>query len=228
MTGRWGLVVAVTAMAGSARADQAAPPPAPPETAQPAAPAPIVATTTTPKRDDPDALNHAGQIGVTARVSTGMRFISTYNASTSCDANGGRACFAREPTALELELAYGLDKHIDLLAEFDLGLEQDFSSAPQIAGPHIVRLSPGFRVFFAQDHHLRGFATVQAVFDFSDYKDSGGMSLGNDFGVRSIDAFVYDINRSVGVYIYAGETFMFDRWFDLELEAGLGVQLRYP
>jgi hypothetical protein len=228
MARRRGLAVAlVAAFAGSAFASSAY---ADGEGSGGAAlPAPPTLATAQPKPDDPLALNHGGQIGVTARVATGMRFISTYDAGTVCDTAGDRACFAREPVTLELELAYGIDKHIDLLAEFALGLESDFASTAQpTGGPHIVRLSPGFRFFFAQDHHTRAFATVQAVFDFSDYKNSAGASLGNDFGVRNVNAYMYDFNRSFGAYLFAGETLMFDRWFDLELEAGLGVQLRYP
>ena len=66
------------------------------------------------------------------------------------------------------------------------------------------------------------------MFDFSDYKSDTGGSLGTDFGVRNINGFLYDINKSVGVYVFVGETLEFARWFDVELEAGIGIQGRYP
>jgi len=158
-----------------------------------------------------------------------MRFISTYQQTTKCDSSGDQACFAREPTLLELELSYGLGRHVDLLGELDLGLEQDFSTtANSDNGPHLVRLAPGLRFWFGETRHTRIFVTAEAMFDLSDYRDSSGKGLGNDFGIRSVDGFEYDFNRKVGVYLYAAETAGFVRWFDIELEAGFGVQLRYP
>lgn len=211
---------ALVAWSSAARADDQEPPPA---TATP----PPVTTHVVTKLDD--SYSHAGQVGISARVGTGMRFLSTYQQTTPCDDTGDRACFAREPFTLELEAAYGIDSRIDVLAEISFGLEQDFSSIPQIDnGPHLVRLSPGFRFFFGQSKNSKLFATIQAVFDFSEYKDAGGMSLGNDFGLRNINAFMYDVNHSFGFYLFGGETFGFARWFDVELEAGVGVQLRYP
>jgi hypothetical protein len=207
---------------GVARADMA---PAPPPVTSAAAPAVAPAP---PAPAASDELSHAGQVGITARLGTGVRFLSTYQQTTTCNDTGDRACFARVPTVLELEVAYGLDRRIDVLGEIGIGLEQDFSSVSSIAGPHEVRLSPGLRFYFGQSKHTKLFATVQVVFDFSDYKSDTGGSLGNDFGFRNVNAFLYDINKSVGVYVFGGETFEFARWFDVELEAGVGVQLRYP
>jgi hypothetical protein len=174
-------------------------------------------------------LDHDGQFGVAARIATGMRFISTYSQSTKCDSAGDQACFAREPTLLEFELSYGLGRHVDLLAEIDLGLEQDFSTTANTDnGPHLVRLDPGLRFWFGESRHTRIFVTAEALFDLSDYRNSSDQSLGNDFGLRSVDGFQYDFNRKFGVYIYGAETVGLVRWLDLELEAGFGMQLRYP
>ena len=38
----------------------------------------------------------------------------------------------------------------------------------------------------------------------------------------------FDLDRSYGAYVYVGETAMFARWLSFELEAGFGVQARYP
>ena len=50
----------------------------------------------------------------------------------------------------------------------------------------------------------------------------------NDFGMRNSNGLMYDAIRNVGFYFQFGETIGFARWFRIELDAGLGVQVRFP
>jgi hypothetical protein len=131
---------------------------------------------------------------------------------------------------LGVELAYGVHKRIDVLFELDLGLESDFSPTAVSSkdGPHPVKMSLGARRFFSEGEHSKLFATGQVVLDLSGYDDAAGSGRGNDFGLRNLNGFWYDIQREYGAYVYFGETATFARWFDFEVELGVGIQGRYP
>lgn len=179
---------------------------------------------------------HKGQFGVSARIGVGLRGIATYDPSVYCgvtDANAkygfAPVCTGRSPVVLGLEASYGVTPKIELLAELGLGLESDFGTTPATSnGPHALYLAPGARFFFSETARAKLFVTAQLVLDFTDYKTSGGMGRGLDFGPRSLQGVWIDLHRSYGVYAYAAETATFSRWLSAQLEAGIGFQARYP
>jgi hypothetical protein len=176
--------------------------------------------------------SHEGKIGFSARLGLGLRAIATYDEKVYCGSTDstvttGNApvCLGRSPLALGFEVSYGVTRRVDILAELQLGLEQDFASSPSTNdGPHPVWLSPGARFWFSEAAKSSLFVTAQAVLDVSGYK---GVS-GTDVGVRSLQGYWYDISRSFGLYLYASETATVARWIDLGLDIGIGFQGRYP
>ena len=176
--------------------------------------------------------SHEGKVGISARLGVGLRAIATYDEKAYCGSvdstvTSGNApvCLGRAPLAFGLEVSYGLTRRVDLLAELELGLEQDFASTPSTNdGPHLVWLSPGARFWFSEAAKTSLFVTAQALLDVSGYK---GVS-GADVGVRSLQGYWYDISKSFGLYIYVSENATFARWIDLELDVGIGFQGRYP
>jgi hypothetical protein len=226
-----GLLLVTTAYADGVAPAKDPDPNAPPQPAT--EPAPVVAQ---PKPSTGSLYYHDGQIGVSARVGLGLRGIATYSDKDYCGTTSGSTttgnapvCIGREPIALDLEMAYGLGKRVDVLLEMRLGIERDFaSSSTNNNGPHVVRLSPGIRYFFSESKSTKLFTTAQAMFDFSDYKDVNNMGRGNDIGLRNLSGLWLDFHRAYGVYFFAGETLGFARWLDFELELGIGIQGRYP
>ena len=88
------------------------------------------------------------------------------------------------------------------------------------------------RVWLDSDTRLKFFTTLQVVFDHTEQgqfnetlKDT---VADNDFGVRNSNGLMYDAIRNVGFYFQFGETIGFARWFRIELDLGLGVQVRFP
>ena len=236
-----GLVVALVIATGvsSARADGGLAPAKDPDGSSPSPAAGSGdATTPLPPLRDPSKgpFEHKGQFGVSLRLAEGLRGIATYHngdycGATSTDETNGLAavCLSRSPIALELEMAYGAGRHLDVLLEMKLGLESDFGATPNAtSGPHTVFLSPGLRYFFAEGRNSKLFTTAQAVFDFTDYTDQNGNSRGTDFGVRNLNGLWFDLHRAYGFYVFAGETLSVVRWLDLDLEIGVGLQARYP
>jgi hypothetical protein len=185
---------------------------------------------------EPPPTFHKGQLGISARVALGLRGIATYDKKYYCGASDsavstGNApvCTGRAPLALDLEVAYGIAQHVELLLEMRLGLEKDFgSSSTTNDGPHEVHLSPGARFFFSEAAHSKLFVTAQAVFDFTGYKDTAGNGRGGDVGVRSLEGYWIDFHRTYGMYFFVGEQATVSRWLEASLEVGVGIQGRYP
>jgi len=181
------------------------------------------------------AYSHKGQLSVSARVGVGMRAIVAYDSADYCGSTDsstttGNApvCTGRAPFSLDLEVGYGLAHRAEAFLELRVGIEGDFgASARDADGPRMFHVSPGVRFFFNDTKTLKLFTTAQAVFDFSGYQDSAGMTRGADLGVRNLNGLWLDLDRAYGVYAYFGETATFGRWLRAELEAGIGIQGRY-
>ena len=50
----------------------------------------------------------------------------------------------------------------------------------------------------------------------------------SDYGVRNANGLMYDPIRNVGFYFQFGETIGLARWFRIDLDVGLGAQIRFP
>lgn len=184
---------------------------------------------------EPPATFHKGQVGISARFGLGVRGIATYHSDYCGDldatAKNGNApvCTGRSPLAFELEGAYGVAQHVELLLEMRIGIERDFSPAPGMGqGPRPLFLAPGARFFFSDAGHLKLFIQPEVVIDLADYKDATGASRGTDYGFRGLQGVWIDFHRTYGIYFYLGETATFARWIAGEMEAGFGIQGRYP
>jgi hypothetical protein len=197
--------------------------------------APVEPAVRTPvRRADAPWTGHRRQLGVGLQVGAGLRGIKPYD-DEYCgqrDGNGGgdaAACIGRAPVAVDVQLTWGASARTELLLEARVGIERDFgATASSDAGPRSFRLAPGARFFFAESGRTSFFSTLQAMFDLSGYEDAAGESRGADIGVRNVNGLLIDLDRAYGVYVFVGETATFRRWLGFELEAGLGVQGRYP
>jgi hypothetical protein len=204
-------------------------PPPPPTTARPPS------EETPSGRTGPVSYSHKGQIQASLRLSLGMRAIIAYDDADYCgeaDAmNGGNAavCTGRVPFSFDVEIGYGIARKIDLIAEFRVGIEEDFTSTSTGAGdgPRVFHFSPGARFFFSDAKTMKLFTTAQIVFDFAGYKDAAGQDRGADFGVRNLNGLWLDLDRGYGFYAYVGETATFGRWLLTQLELGIGVSARF-
>jgi hypothetical protein len=200
-----------------AKADPAAPPPAAPE----------------PTAAD---FSHRHQFGLSLRVAAGLRAIATYDNNDYCGgvdttttSHNAPVCTGRTPFSFDVEASYGVARKVDLIIEGRFAVESDFmaSQTAMTSGPHPVRIAPGVRLFYSEGIHSKLFSTAQLVFDFTGYKDQAGASRGNDIGVRNINGLWYDLTHDYGIYGYFGEGMEFARWFDMELEVGVGFQARF-
>lgn len=172
---------------------------------------------------------HKGQLGLSARLSLGIRGIATYHAQDYCgtvDASArygyAAVCTGRTPLALDLEASYGVARSIELALELRLGIESDFGAAPDQSGPRPLHLATGARFSFGETKRTRLFVQPMIVADLTD------RSQGNDFGVRGLEGFWIDLHRASGVYVFVGENLEFSRWLSFGFEAGVGFQGRYP
>ncbi len=152
----------------------------------------------------------------------GYRMIVPYEDDVYCgdkENDGRRVCTARSPTFVDLELSFGVTMKLDLLVGARFGVEKDFSRSRQFA------LMPGVRIWLDQDEALKFYTTVQVVYDRTGQREFVSET---DYGGRVALGFMYDPIRNVGFFTQLGATFGFKRWFRLEADLGVGVQVRLP
>ena len=125
------------------------------------------------------------------------------------------------PFFLDLQLSYGLHPRVDLIVDLRFALQKD----PATYRSHQFALAPGIRYWLDQDVALKFYATGQFVWDYTYYDRKVSNS---DVGIRNADGLMYDAIKNVGFFFQVGWTMGFSRWFRMEFDTGLGVQLRFP
>ena len=91
-----------------------------------------------------------------------------------------------------------------------------------------MRLSAGARFFFSEARHTQLFVQPMLMADFTNYRDPSGATLSDGLGARCLEGFWIDLHRAYGFYVYVGESAEFVRWIEGDVEAGIGIQGRYP
>ncbi|MBX3155446.1 MAG: hypothetical protein KF773_05575 [Deltaproteobacteria bacterium] len=230
-----GAFIAPLLLSGIAGVADADPVPEEPKGAEPRLITPEAPTPPPRPHAAAEVYTHKGQLGISARLSTGLRAIATYDDSVYCGdtdtttaSMNAPVCTGRTPFNLDFELAYGAAQKVEPFVEVRLGIEGDFgASAGRQGGPHAFHISPGARFYFSDAGKSKLFTTAQVVLDFTGYQDPAGVSRGADFGVRNMNGLWVDLDRAYGFYVYVGETMKFSRWLQFELEGGVGIQARY-
>lgn len=170
------------------------------------------------------SLSHRHQFGLSLMPGVGYRIIVPYRDNVDCGDSSGSpksVCTARSPVFLDVAASYGLSPRIDLLFDVRLGLEGErYTSSHQLA------LAPGLRIWLDEDGPLKFYTTIQGVYD-STAQNTNGVS-DTDVGFRNANGVMYDLMRNFGFFAQFGETFGFKRWFRIEVDAGLGAQVRFP
>ena len=173
----------------------------------------------------PAEVNHFRQGGVSIMPGTGYRVIVPYREKTNCGDSSGaverRVCTHILPFFLDVQLSYGLHPRLDLIVDLRFALQKD----PATYNSHQFALAPGIRYWLDQGVALKFYATGQVIYDHTDYLH---VVSSDDFALRNADGLMYDPIRNVGFFFQVGWTMGLSRWFRLELDAGLGVQLRFP
>jgi hypothetical protein len=173
----------------------------------------------------PAEINHFGQGGISIMPGTGYRVIVPYQDNIWCGDSSGnqgnrRVCTHLLPFFLDLKLSYGVHPRLDLIVDLRFGIQED----PATHGSHQFAVAPGVRYWLDQGVALKFYATGQAIYDHTDYIEVSK----SDFALRNADGIMYDAIRNVGFFFQVGWTMGFTRWFRLELDTGLGVQVRFP
>ena len=171
--------------------------------------------------------NHKLQTGLSIMPGTGYRFIVPYKDQTFCGdrshSGDKRVCANFVPAFLDFQLSFGAMSRFDVIIDMRIGLQED----PAVKGNHQFALAPGLRFWLDQDVALKFYTTLQFVFDYTDFSTSPGVRS-SDYGARNASGLMYDPIRNVGFYVQFGETFGFVRWFRIDLDIGIGAQIRFP
>jgi hypothetical protein len=181
-----------------------------------------------PRFGGPAELNHHLQTGLSLMPGTGYRLIARYYEYQDCaDASGATnkpVCARRVPTFLDLQLSFGAMARLDVIVDLRFGLEREPAG---VVGSHQFAIAPGLRFWLDQERTLKFYATLQFVYDYTDF--TGRYRTPNsDFGLRNANGLMYDPIRNVGFFIQFGESIGVRRWFSIDIDVGLGVQIRFP
>ena len=174
--------------------------------------------------------NHRLQTGLSVMPGTGYRLLVPYNSQFCADSSnmGGKpVCARRLPTFLDFQLAFGALARMDVIVDLRFGLEED----PATSGPgrsiHQFAIAPGMRFWLDQEIALKFYSTLQFVYDYTYFRPEAS-TASSDFGVRNANGLMYDPIRNVGFFVQVGETIGFRRWFRIDLDLGVGAQIRFP
>jgi hypothetical protein len=175
----------------------------------------------------PATYSHKGQVGVHAQLGSGYRVLFPYN-EEFCGQAGKSVCTGRLPFFLDVGLSYGVTGSLELLAEVRLGVESDFSGVTGQGGPTPLGFAAGLRFFVDAEGRFKFFTTVEGTIDTTDYSGSAGVDEGADVGVRNVNAIAFDFHRTFGAYVHFGPSVSFKTWLRFDLQAGVGIQARFP
>ncbi len=177
------------------------------------------------RRQVPQRLDHRHQTGLSLMPGIGFEIRVPYQDNKDCgdpDRAAKRVCTGGTPLFLDLQLAFGISSRIDLMADLRFGLD---TPAEVKVGKQFA-FAPGVRVWLDQDSNLKFYTTGQFVYDSTTQNQINVSD--QDYGVRNANGLMYDVIRNVGFFFQFGETIGFKRWFRISLDAGLGVQVRFP
>jgi hypothetical protein len=105
-----------------------------------------------------------------------------------------------------------------------LGLEDDFGESEGSDGSKLRAFAPGLKLYFHEAGTAKFFSTLQFVIDTTHYPQAEQ----TDLGVKNTSGLQLDLHKTVGVFFFFGEEVGWSRWLRLQLEAGMGLQARFP
>jgi hypothetical protein len=158
---------------------------------------------------------------------SGYRLIVPFKDGLKCGDSSGmdgkRVCANYVPFFLDVQLSFGVAARADILLDLRFGLQSD----PAVPGSRQFAVAPGLRFWLDQDVTLKFYTTLQFVYDYTNFANSPGIRS-SDVGMRNANGLMYDPIRNVGFFIQFGETIGLMRWFRIDLDIGLGAQIRFP
>jgi len=166
------------------------------------------------------SLLHKNQFGIAVMPGIGFRVIAPYKEMVSCGEQAKRVCTGLLPFFLDVQPSFGFAEHWDVIVDLRFGIMTDFTQSRELA------VAPGVRYWVDNDLETKFYATIQGVFDATAQHNTA--VRGTDFGVRNANGFMFDVMRNLGIYLQFGETIGFVRWLRVEIDAGVGVQVRIP
>jgi hypothetical protein len=170
--------------------------------------------------------NHHLQTGFSIAPGAGYRLIVPYKENQACGDRSGqpekRVCSNYVPFYTEFQLSFGVTSRLDVVMDLRFGIQTD----PTQAGRRQFMFAPGLRFWLDQEVATKFYSTLQFAYDYMNFVDP--RYANSDYGVRNVNGFMFDPIRNVGFFIQVGETIGLARWFRIDIDLGMGIQVRFP
>ncbi len=158
-------------------------------------------------------------------VNEGYTFAIRYGSGAPCDAAGSTFCRGRSPVMMDFAAGFGVTEWLEIEARFRLGVESVYGvEASPTARPGQglpMQAGVGIRGYSGEANRLKFAVGVAVLADFTS-------NQGTDVVARVDENLHFDVVRQFGFYFQLGETIQPLRAFTFSLDAGLGVQGRFP
>lgn len=166
---------------------------------------------------------HKHQVSLRATFGKGYRLAFAYGEGEVCGENGDETpCYTGSPAFADLDLSFGLTDGLELSALVRLGLESEWTGAPETTRP--LTLGLGIRAYADPPARVKVFVGARVLYDLTE----AGAAGKNDLAIRAEPGLQVEIVRYVALYVQAGATIGFLRWLRFEVDGGGGIQLRIP
>lgn len=162
------------------------------------------------------------QAEIRASVMEGYTIAVKYGSGAPCDTVGQVFCHNRTPVMMDFAAGFGVLEWLEIEARFRLGLESVFGVEPGAAGHGLpMQAGLGIRAYGSETSRFKFAFGVAVLADFTN-----GQST--DVVARLDEGIHYDVERHFGFYLQLGETIQPLRALTLTIDAGLGIQGRFP
>ena len=169
-----------------------------------------------------DALNHGEQAGVRVGVAVPFIFAIKYGDGPKCDEDGSETfCRRFGATLLDLELAFGVSRTVELSVIGRIGLVDDDAAE---ANP--LAFGFGARAYGSPDSMVKLFFGGRVMLDLTSSDVAEWNTV--DVGLRGELGLQIDFVRYAGMYVQLGETIAFLRGLYFKTDLSGGAQFRFP
>lgn len=170
---------------------------------------------------------HQRQVSIRFAAAEGARLAIRYGNGDPCGGTGAIFCYGRAPVLFDAVLGFAPISYLEVEARVRFG-ETVNNGEVSAGGSLPVAAGIGIRYYGTDQSPLKFIFGFAAMIDFTAPGSGAAARFPSDIVFRAEEGLQYDLARYFGVYAQLGETISFLRSLALIVDAGIGIQGRFP